>query len=55
MPSAVSIDAARRLRPDGPFHLPPGAQPLRASVELSVEGTDAEPTVYLTDQRRNLT
>ena len=37
MPSALSIEAARRLRPHGVFHLPPPAQPIGSVVELVVE------------------
>lgn len=55
MTPSPSEQAARRLRPDRPFHLPPGAQPLRSTVELTLSGTDSEPIVYLTDTRRDLT
>jgi len=55
MPSSLSIEAARRLRPDGPFHLSPGAQPLRATIDLTLENAPAsEPEIVFTDTRRDM-
>jgi len=52
MISAISREAAKRLRPAGAFHLPPGAQPLGTTVDLIVENSALQPEVYITDSRR---
>ncbi len=52
MISAISRQAAKRLRPEGAFHLPPGAQPLGATVDLVVEDSALQPEVFITDTRR---
>jgi glycosidase len=49
-----SVEAARRLRPSGPFHLPPTAQPIRTSVELAIEDAPSQPEVVLRDIRRDI-
>ncbi|MBK8029020.1 MAG: alpha-glucosidase C-terminal domain-containing protein [Chloroflexi bacterium] len=49
-----SYQAARKLRPEGAFHLPPTAQPLGAIVDLILEDSEYQPEVYLTDTRREL-
>lgn len=51
----ISLDAARRLRPSGPYHMPPGASPIRSSVNLYVDGVNHPPEVILRDSRRNIT
>lgn len=53
--STVSQNNARQLRSDRPFHLAPGAQPLRTVVELVLEEVDREAIVVLTDVRRDYT
>lgn len=50
----LSQQAARRLRPEGAFHLPPTAQPISAEVDLIVADSEYQPEVYLTDTRRDL-
>jgi cyclomaltodextrinase / maltogenic alpha-amylase / neopullulanase len=55
MVSAVSQEAARRLRRKGPYHAPPPAQPLNATVTLRLEDAKAAPEVVLTDTRRDYT
>ena len=52
MISTISRQAAKRLRPDGAFHLPPAAQPLGTSVELVVENSPLQPEIFITDTRR---
>ncbi len=52
MIASISREAAKRLRPAGPFHLPPGAQPLGASVEIVVENSPLQPEIFITDTRR---
>jgi cyclomaltodextrinase / maltogenic alpha-amylase / neopullulanase len=49
-----SSETARRLRPNGPFHMPPTAQPLRAWVELIVEGSPQQPEIILRDIHREI-
>ncbi|MCU0498154.1 MAG: glycoside hydrolase family 13 protein [Anaerolineae bacterium] len=54
--NTLSQTNARRLRADRPFHLPPGAQPMRSRVELVLEGVDTlniTPIIVLTDTRRD--
>ncbi len=57
----LSLDAARRLRPEGPFHLPPPAQPPNSRVTLTLERAGQiriatkEPEIILTDVRRDYT
>ncbi|MDX2163005.1 MAG: glycoside hydrolase family 13 protein [bacterium] len=52
----LSTAAARRLRGNGPFHLPPPAAPLGSSVTLTVEDCPQQPEAVITDTRRpNLT
>jgi cyclomaltodextrinase / maltogenic alpha-amylase / neopullulanase len=57
--STLSYNNARRLRPGRPFHLSPGAQPMRTEVELVLENVtkngDQEPIIVLTDTRRDYT
>ena len=55
MPSALSIEAARRLRPQGAFHLPPPALPIGSVVELVIENTRRQPEIVFKDERRPLT
>jgi len=55
MADTLSIKIARQLRGDGPFHLPPAAQPLNSTVTLVLENTDQQPMVTLTDTRRDYT
>jgi len=45
----------KQLRPNRPFHLPPGAQPMNTSVTLRLEGVSSQPEVILTDTRRDYT
>lgn len=52
---SVSIAAARRLRPTGPFHLSPGAQPIDTSVTLTVSDCPTAPQLRLTDTRTGAT
>ncbi len=52
MISTISREAAKRLRPAGPFHLPPAAMPVRMSVDLVVENSPYQPEVFVTDTRR---
>ncbi len=52
MISSVSREAAKRLRPAGAFHLPPGAQPLNVLVDLLIEESPLQPEVFITDTRR---
>lgn len=52
MTSSISYQAARRLRPAGAFHLPPGAQPLGTEVEIVVEDSPFQPEMFVTDTRR---
>ena len=52
--SSLSVQAARRLRPAGPFHIPPPAQPLRAVCHLILEDCPYQPEIYVTDTRREL-
>ena len=54
MIASPSTAATRRLRPSGPFHLPPTAQPIRTAVELVVEDSAAQPEVVLRDVRRDI-
>jgi len=54
MTSVLSLEAARRLRPAGPYHLPPGAQPVGTTVELIVEGAHTRPEIVLLDLRRQI-
>lgn len=54
MISSISREAARRLRPAGAFHLPPGAQPLNTLVELVVEDSALQPEVFISDTRREM-
>jgi cyclomaltodextrinase / maltogenic alpha-amylase / neopullulanase len=55
--STLSAINARKLRPNRPFHLPPGAQPMRSVVELVLENVPVgkEPVIVLTDTRRDYT
>lgn len=55
MASQLSIDNARKLRPNCPFHLPPPAQPINAVVVLSLENAGDEPRIVLKDTRRDYT
>ncbi|MCC6804674.1 MAG: alpha-glucosidase C-terminal domain-containing protein [Anaerolineae bacterium] len=52
MTASISYQAARRLRPEGAFHLPPGAQPLGATVEIVVEESALQPEIFVNDTRR---
>jgi glycosidase len=52
--SSLSDQAARRLRPEGPFHIPPPAQEIRAVCQLVLEDCPYQPEVYVTDTRRQL-
>ena len=52
MISTISREAAKRLRPEGAFHLPPAATPLGSSVDLIVENSALQPEVFITDTRR---
>src|SRR5215213_10155284 len=51
MISGTSLAAARRLRPAGAYHQPPSAQPLFASLDLTVEGATLQPEIILHDTR----
>lgn len=55
MENPVSVAAARRLRPNAPFHLSPGAQPLGTTVTLTIDNCGDQPEIHLTDRRRNYT
>ena len=55
MTNTLSSQIARQLRGDGPFHLPPAAQPLNSTVRLTLEDADQQPTLHLTDTRRDYT
>ena len=54
MISTISREAAKRLRPAGAFHLPPGAQPLNTTVELVIEDSVLQPECFITDTRRQM-
>jgi cyclomaltodextrinase / maltogenic alpha-amylase / neopullulanase len=54
MTSALSREAARRLRPAGAFHLPPPSQSIGSVVELVVDDSELQPEIILTDERRSL-
>lgn len=54
MIASISREAARRLRPPGAFHLPPGAQPLGATVDIVVEESPLQPEMFVTDTRRQM-
>src|SRR5688572_8413126 len=45
---------ARQLSADSPFHMPPPAQPVNATVKLVVENASATPKLVLRDRRREL-
>jgi cyclomaltodextrinase / maltogenic alpha-amylase / neopullulanase len=45
----------RQLRAGRPFHMPPTAQPINATVTLRLEGISTQPEVVLTDTRRDYT
>ncbi len=49
---SISTEAARRLRPAGPYHLPPAAQPIGSWVDLTVEGVTSPPEVVMRDIHR---
>lgn len=53
MMSDISREAARRLRVNRPFHIPPPAHPLNATVQLMLEGVDSQPTIILRDVRQD--
>ncbi|MEP7289558.1 MAG: glycoside hydrolase family 13 protein [Chloroflexota bacterium] len=53
--ASPSLAAARRLRPVGPFHLPPAAQPPCTWIELTVEDAPAQPDMVLRDIHRDFT
>lgn len=55
MTSALSREVARRLRPAGAFHLPPPAQPVGSEIELTLEDSQRQPELVLTDERRGVT
>lgn len=55
MISKISRETARKLRPDSPYHLPPGAQSLNTRVELTLEDATDTPEIVLTDMRRDYT
>jgi glycosidase len=50
--SAISFEAMRRLRPDGAFHVSPGAQAIGSSITLTLENVVEAPEVIVTDTRR---
>ena len=50
----LSVEAARRLRPSGTFHLPPTAQPIRTSAELIIENAPTQPEIVVRDIRRDI-
>ncbi len=52
MSSPTSLEAARRLRPEGAFHLPPPATPIGSTVMLTVENSPLQPEAVITDMRR---
>lgn len=54
MTSIISHEAARRLRPAGAFHLPPGGQPVGSVVEFVVEDSQQQPEILFIDTRREL-
>ncbi|MFN8561902.1 MAG: glycoside hydrolase family 13 protein [Anaerolineae bacterium] len=54
MTLSASYQAARQLRPPGAFHLPPGAQPLGATVDIVVEESPLQPEMFVTDTRRQM-
>src|SRR5690606_30084079 len=54
MPSVLSLEAARRLRPSGAFHLPPPAQPVGSTVTITLERSRQQPEIVFTDERRDL-
>src|SRR5690242_13412013 len=54
MITTPSVEAARRLRPDRPFDLPPPAHPLRGWVDLTREKAPCRPEVMLRDVRREI-
>jgi cyclomaltodextrinase / maltogenic alpha-amylase / neopullulanase len=49
-----SVEAARHLRPNRPFHLPPPAQPLCSWVDLSLENVAHQPDLVIRDIRRDI-
>src|SRR5947199_344554 len=54
MSVSPGIEAARKLRPTGAFHLPPPAQPVGTWVELTVEKAPEAPEVVLRDISREI-
>jgi cyclomaltodextrinase / maltogenic alpha-amylase / neopullulanase len=51
---SISTEAARRLRPAGPYHLPPAAQPIGSWVDLVLESASSAPEVILRDVNRDV-
>ncbi len=49
----LSRENVRKLRPDRPFHLSSGAQPIRSTVTLHLEGMAQQPIIVLNDTRRS--
>src|SRR5258705_5588908 len=54
MSVSPGIEAARKLRPVGPFHLAPPAQPIGTWVELIIENATEAPEVVLRDISREI-
>ncbi|MDX1993149.1 MAG: glycoside hydrolase family 13 protein [bacterium] len=60
--NALSLEVYRRLRPEGPLHLPPHAHPRNSLVTMTLEHVlnsaqlhGREPEIVLTDTRRDYT
>ncbi len=49
---SISTEAARRLRPAGPYHVPPVAQPISTWVDLILEYAPSTPEIVVTDSKR---
>jgi cyclomaltodextrinase / maltogenic alpha-amylase / neopullulanase len=48
------LKQGRKLSADAPFHMPPPAQPVNATVKLVVENAPGAPQLVLRDRRREL-
>ncbi|GAB4521162.1 MAG: alpha-glycosidase [Anaerolineae bacterium] len=55
MPNILSHDITRRLRPDGPFHIPPGGLPIGSRVTLTLSHSELQPQIFFTNRRDQYT
>ncbi len=54
MGNDLSVENARLLRPQGPFHLPPTAHPIRSWVDLTLDGSELQPQIIIRDIKREM-